>query len=129
MNKSRLVLTRTWKQSRSPLADEWIKKLWYIYIMEYYLAIKRNAFESILMRWMNLEPIIQSEVSQKEKDKYRILMHIYKINLLYLQGRIYLQGSNGEADIENRLMDTGRGEERVRYMERVTWKLTLPYIK
>ena len=129
MNKSRLALTRTWKQSRSPLADEWIKKLWYIYIMEYYLAIKRNAFESILMRWMNLEPIIQSEVSQKEKDKYRILMHIYKINLLYLQGRIYLQGSNGEADIENRLMDTGRGEERVRYMERVTWKLTLPYVK
>ena len=78
---------------------------------------------------MNLEPIIQSEVSQKEKDKYRILMHIYKINLLYLQGRIYLQGSNGEADIENRLMDTGRGEERVRCMKRVTWKLTLPHVK
>ena len=47
--------------------------------MEYYLAIKRNAFESVLMRWMNLEPIIQSEVSQKEKDKYHILMHIYRI--------------------------------------------------
>ena len=47
--------------------------------MEYYSAIKRNAFESVLMRWMNLEPIIQSEASQKEKDKYRILMHIYRI--------------------------------------------------
>ena len=47
--------------------------------MEYYSAIKRNAFESVLVRWMNLEPIIQSEVSQKEKDKYRILIHIYRI--------------------------------------------------
>ena len=59
--------------------DGWIKKLWYLYTMEYYSAIKRNAFESVLMRWMNLEPIIQSEVSQKEKDKYRILMHIYRV--------------------------------------------------
>ena len=55
------------KQSRCPSSDEWIKKLWYIYTMDYYLAIKRNAFESVLMRWMNLEPIIQGEVSQKEK--------------------------------------------------------------
>ena len=59
------------------MTDEWIKNLWYIYTMEYYSAIKRNAFESVLMRWVNLEPIIQSEVSQKEKDKYCILMHIY----------------------------------------------------
>ena len=51
-------------------ADEWIKKLWYIDTMEYYLVIQRNAFESVLMRWMNLEPIIQREVSQKEKDTY-----------------------------------------------------------
>ena len=55
------------KQSRCPSSDEWIKKLWYIYTMDYYSAIKRNAFESVLMRWMNLEPIIQGEVSQKEK--------------------------------------------------------------
>ena len=61
-----------------PSTDEWIKKLWYIYTMEYYSAIKRNAVESILMRWMNLEPIIQSEVNQKVKDKYHILMHIYR---------------------------------------------------
>ena len=73
------TITRTWKQPRCPSTDEWIKKLWYIYTMEYYSAIKRNAFESVLMRWMNLEPIKQSEVSQKEKDKYHILMHIYGI--------------------------------------------------
>ena len=66
--------------TRYPSTDEWMKMLWYIYIMEYYSAIKRNAFESVLMRWMNLEPIIQSEVSQKEKDKYRILTHIYGIS-------------------------------------------------
>ena len=53
--------------------DKWIKKLWYIYTMEYYAAIKRNAFESVLMRWINLETIVQSKVSQKEKEKYCIL--------------------------------------------------------
>ena len=73
------TVARTWKQPRRPTTDEWIKKLWYIYTMEYYSAIKRSAFESVLMRWMNLEPIIQSEVSQKEKYKYRILTHIYGI--------------------------------------------------
>ena len=66
------TIARTWKQPRYPLTDEWIKKLCFIYTMKYYSAIKRNAFESVLMRWMNLEPIIQSEVSQKEKDKYCI---------------------------------------------------------
>ena len=74
-----LTIARTWKQPRCPLTDEWIKKLWYIYKMEYYSAIKRNAFESVIMRWMKLEPIIQSEVSQKEKYKYHILTHIYGI--------------------------------------------------
>ena len=73
------TIARTWKQPRYPLTDEWIKKLCFIYTMKYYSAIKRNAFESVLMRWMNLEPIIQSEVSQKEKDKYRILARIYGI--------------------------------------------------
>ena len=70
------TIARTWKKPRYPSADEWIRKLWYIYTMKYYLAIKRNAFESVLMRWMKLEPIIQSEVSQKEKYQYSILMHI-----------------------------------------------------
>ena len=73
------TIARRWKQHRCPSTDEWIKKLLYIYTMEYYSAIKRNAFESVLMRRMNLEPIIQSEVSQKEKDKYCILKHIYGI--------------------------------------------------
>ena len=61
------------------MTDEWIKKLWYIYIMAYYSAIKRNTFESVLMRWMNLGPIIQSEVSEKEKDKYYLLTHIWNL--------------------------------------------------
>ena len=71
------TIARTWKEPRCPLIDEWIKKLWYIYTMEYYSAIKRDTFESVLMKWMSLEPIIQSEVSQKEKNKYSILMLIY----------------------------------------------------
>ena len=73
------TITRTWKQPRCPSADEWIRKLWYICTMEYYSAIKKNTFESVLMRWMKLEPIIQSEVSQKEKHHYSILTHIYGI--------------------------------------------------
>ena len=73
------TIARTWKQPKRPLTDEWIMKLWYIYTMEYYSATKKNAFESVLMRWMYLEPVIQSEVSQKEKDKYCILTHVYGI--------------------------------------------------
>ena len=61
------------------LANEWIRKLWYIYTLKYYLGIQKNTLKSVLIRWMNLEPIIQSEVSQKEKDKYCILTHIYGI--------------------------------------------------
>ena len=72
-------LLLSWKQPRCPSADECIRKLWYIYTMEYHSAIKKNAFESVLMRWMKLEPIIQSEVSQKDKDRYSILTHIYGI--------------------------------------------------
>ena len=86
------TIARTRKQSRCTSTDEWIKKLWYIYTMEYYSAIKRNAFESVLMRWMNLEPIIQSEVSQKEKDKYRILTHIYRIQKNGSEEFIYRAG-------------------------------------
>ena len=70
------IIARTWKQPRCPSADEWIRKLWYIYTMEYYSVIKKNTFESVLMRWMKLEPIIQNKVSQKEKHQYSILMHI-----------------------------------------------------
>ena len=76
---SSITIARTWKQPRCPLTDEWIKKLWDIYTVEYYSAIKRNAFESVLMRWVNLEPIIPSEVTQKEKDKYHILTYIQNL--------------------------------------------------
>ena len=72
------AIARAWTQPRCPSTDEWIKKLWYVYTMEHYSAMKRNTFESVLMRWVNLKPIIQSEVSQKEKDKY-ILTHIFGI--------------------------------------------------
>ena len=73
------IIARTWKQPRCPSGDEWIRKLWYIYTMEYYTAIKNDSFESVLMRWVKLESIIQSEVSQKDKDQYSILTHIYGI--------------------------------------------------
>ena len=73
------LIAGTWKQSRCPSADEWIRKLWYIYTMDSYSALKKNSFESVLMRWMKLEPIIQSEVSQKEKNQDSVLTHIYGI--------------------------------------------------
>ena len=60
------TIARIWKQPRCPLADEWIRNLWYLYTMEFYSAIKKNSFESVLMRWMKLESTIQSEVNQKE---------------------------------------------------------------
>ena len=62
------IIAITWKQPRCPLADEWVRKLWFIYTMEYYSAIKKNTFESVLMRWMKLEPIIQSEVRKKNSN-------------------------------------------------------------
>ena len=73
------IIARTWKQPRYPSADVWIRKLWYLYTMEYYSIIKKNTFNSVLMRWMKLELIIQSEVSQKEKHQYSKLTHIYGI--------------------------------------------------
>ena len=73
------IIARTWKQPRRPSADKWIRKLGYIYTMEYYIVIKNNTFKSVLMQWLKLEPIIQSEVSQKEKHQYSVLMHIYGI--------------------------------------------------
>ena len=73
------IIARTWKQPRYPSADELIRKSGYIHLMEYYSTMKRNAFESVLMKWMKLEPIKQSEVSQKEKHQYSILTHMYGI--------------------------------------------------
>ena len=70
------TIAKTWKQPKYPSTDQWMKKLWYIYTIEYYSAIKRNEIELFVVRWMDLESVIQSEVSQKEKNKYRILTHI-----------------------------------------------------
>ena len=98
--------------------------MWYIFTMEYYSAIKRNAFELVLMRWMNLEPIIQSEVSQKEKDKYLIPGHIWRNG-----SEEFIYRATVEKHTERIDLWTWGGEERVRCMERVTWKLTLPYVK
>ena len=69
------TIARTWNQPKCSSTDEWIKKMWHIYTMEYYSAIKRNDNELFVVRWMDLESVIQSEVSQKEKNKYRILTH------------------------------------------------------
>jgi len=113
------TIAKTWKQPRYPSTDEWIKKLWYIYPVEYYSAVKRNVFQSVLMRWMNLEPIIQSEVSQKEKNKYHKLTHIdrnyydsicRKAWRLWHREQTYGHGGAGE------------GRRRAGQMERVTRK-------
>ena len=73
------TIARTWKQPKCPWTDEWIKKMWHIYTMEYYSAIKRKKIESFVETWLDLETVIQSEVSQKEKNKYHMLMNIYEI--------------------------------------------------
>ena len=97
-------------QPRCPSTDAWIKKLWYIYTMEYCSAIKRNdAHELFLMRGTNLEPIVQSEVSQRNINI--IYWHIYIWTLKRWYWWIYFQGISGETDIENRPMDMGGGEE------------------
>ena len=73
------TIARTWKQPKCPSTDEWIKKIWHMYTMEYYSATKRNEIELFVVRWMDLESVIQSEVSQKEKNNYHMLTHIYGI--------------------------------------------------
>ena len=73
------TIARTWKQPKCPSTDEWIKKMWHIYAMEYYSSIKRNKTELFVMRWMDIKSVIQSEVSQKDKNKYHMLTHIYGI--------------------------------------------------
>ena len=78
---------------------EWIKKMWYIYIKGYYLVIKKNDFESVLVRWINLEPVIQSAVSHKEKNNYHVLMHIYGIEKSCVD-ELKLQRRNRYADID-----------------------------
>ena len=73
------TIARTWKQPKCPSTDKWIKKMWHVCTMEYYSAMKRNKTELFVVRWIDLETVIQSEISQKEKNKYRMLTHIYGI--------------------------------------------------
>ena len=89
--------------------DDWIKKMWYIYTMEYYSAIKKSSFESVLMRWIKLEPIIQSEVSHKEKHQYSILTHVYGIQKEGNDNPICK--TEKDTDVKKRLLDSmGEGE-------------------
>ena len=124
------TIARAWKQPRCLSTDEWIKKLWNIYTMEYHSDIKRNASESVLMRWMTLEPIIQNEVSLKLKQ----ISHIYAY-MWYPQRYwwTYLQASNGDADIKNEIYGHGVGEwgagEGGMNGESSMETYTLPYIK
>ena len=104
-SSQRFIIARTWKQPRCPSADKWIGKLWYIYTMEYYSVIKKNTFESVLMRWMKLEPIIQSEVSQKEKHQYSILTHIYLEFRKMVMMTLYTRQKR-DTDVKNRLLDS-----------------------
>ena len=102
------IIARTWKQPRCPSANKWIRKLWYIYTMEYYSAIKKNTFESVLMRWMKLEPITQSEVNQKEKYQCSILMHIYGFRKMVMI-TLYVRQQKRHRHIERSFGLCGRG--------------------
>ena len=107
------TIARARKLLRCPSMDEWIKKLWYVHTIEYYLAIERNQFEPVEPRWMNLEPVIQSKISQKEKTKYHILTHMYGIQ------KNGTDESICRADIEKNVQ-TQQGKERVRQIDRAS---------
>ena len=87
------TIARTWKQPKRLSTDEWIKKIWHIYTVEYYSTIKRNEIELFVVRWLDLESVIQSEGSQKEENKYRMLTHIYGIKIK--NGSEELRGKTG----------------------------------
>ena len=94
------TIARTWKQPKCASYDEWIKKMWHMYTMEQYSAIKRNEMELFVVRWMELESVIQSEVSQKEKNEYRIIMVICGIQKYGTDELI------GKAEIESQMQRT-----------------------
>ena len=111
------TIARTWKQPKCPSTDEWIKKMWHIYTMEYYSAIKRNEIEIFVVRWMDLESVIQSEVSQKEKNKYRTLTHIYG----YMECKKKKKGSDEPRVRTGIKMQTQRMDLRTWGGGRVSW--------
>ena len=110
------TIARTWKQPKCPLTDEWIKKKWY---MEYYSAIKRNEIESFVVMWMDLESVIRSEVSEREKQILHINAYVWNLEKWYWWS--YFQGRNRDINVE---MWTKREKERV---ERIG-KTALTYI-
>ena len=114
------IIARTWKQPICLSADKWIRKLWYIHTMEYYSVITKNTFESVLMRWMKLEPIIQSEVSQKEKHQYSILTHIYGIEKGGNNNPVYKTAK--ETVMYRTVLWTLRERERVGWFGRMALK-------
>ena len=103
------TIARSWKQPKWPSTDEWMKKIWYIYTMEYYSAIKRNEMGSFVEMWMDLETVIQSEISQKEKNKYNILTHICGIQKNGTDEPV--RKAEIETDVENKHMDTKGGKQ------------------
>ena len=112
-----LRVARTWKQHRCSLTDEWMKKLWYIHTKEYYSIIKKNTFESVLMRWMNLEPIIQCEVSHKEKYQYSILIIYMEFRKIVMMTPICETAK--ETQMQRRGFWTQWEKARVRCFERI----------
>ena len=102
------TIARSWKQPKCPSTDEWIKKMWYIYTMEYYSPIKRNEIESFVETWRDLETVIQGEVSQKEKSTYRILTHICGTQKNGTDEPVCR--AEVETDVENTHMDTKGGK-------------------
>uniref|UniRef100_A0A8D0Y4U1 DUF1725 domain-containing protein n=1 Tax=Sus scrofa TaxID=9823 RepID=A0A8D0Y4U1_PIG len=86
------TIAKTWKQPKCPSRDDWIRKMWYIHTMEYYSAIKKNKIMPFVATWMELETLILSEVSQKEKDKYHMISHIW--NLIYGSSEPFHQKEN-----------------------------------
>ena len=105
------TIARSWKQPKCPSTDKWIKKIWYIYTVEYYSAIKRNEIESFVETWMDLETVIQSEVSQKEKNKYRILTYICGTQKNGTDEPV-CKAEIRDTDVENKRMDTKGGKWR-----------------
>ena len=97
---------RTWKQPRYALADKWIRKFWFIYTVEYYSAVRRNTFESVLLRWKNLEPVLQSGVSEREKQIPHIKTYILNLERRYQ--RSYVQGKKGDRRKEQTFGLSGR---------------------
>ena len=97
-----LYICRMWKQPRCSWTENWIKKMWYIYTMEYHSPLKRKTIGSFAEIWKALETVIQTEVSQKEKNKYRIYINTYMWNLENWYKGSYLQSRNGDTDVENK---------------------------